>query len=71
MKYTIMTLSKEMKRMKKLILNKKGMMLYNILLVITVALAFYPSLDKTTMLVTKGFAIVLISICALLNKYTK
>lgn len=57
--------------MKKLILNKKGMMLYNILLVITVALAFYPSLDKTTMLITKGLAVILISVCALLNKYTK
>lgn len=57
--------------MKKLILNKKGMMLYNMLLVIAVALAFYPSLDKTTMLVTKGLAIILISVCVLLNKYTK
>ena len=57
--------------MKRLILNKKGMMLYNMLLVITVALVFYPSLDKTTILITKGLAIVLINICALLNKYTK
>lgn len=57
--------------MKKLVLNKKGMIFYNILLVITVALAFYPSLDKTTISITKGLAIVLISICALLNKYTK
>ena len=57
--------------MKRLILNKKGMIFYNILLVITVALAFYPSLDKTTILITKGLAIVLISICSLLNKYAK
>lgn len=57
--------------MKKLILNKKGMIFYNILLVITVTLVFYPSLDKTTMLVTKGFAIVLINVCVLLNKYTR
>ena len=57
--------------MKKLVLNKKGMIFYNILLVITVALVFYPSLDKITILITKGLAIVLISICAILNKYTK
>lgn len=57
--------------MKRLILNKKGIIFYNILLVITVALTFYPSLDKTTMLITKGLAIILISVCVLLNKYTK
>lgn len=57
--------------MKRLILNKKGMICYNVLLTITVALSFYPSLDKTTILITKGLAVILISVCALLNKYTR
>lgn len=57
--------------MKRLILNKKGMICYNVLLTITVALTFYPSLDKTTTIITKGLAVILISVCALLNKYTR
>ena len=55
--------------MKKLVLNKKGMILYDILLVITTAIAIYPNHNITITLITKGIALVLSVICLLISKY--
>lgn len=57
--------------MKRLVLNKKGMILFNLLPIITTAIAIYPSNNINTTIITKAIALILAIICIVLNRYTR